>query len=125
MAMQPEDVDFQQAAVWRVKFPAGIDPARNLRLRVRYTGDVMRAYLDGKLIEDDFYNARPFELGLLRYGPAAYRGDLQFKILPLREDAPIYITDRSGLHYTANHTALSLDSIDVVETHELHLIGEI
>ncbi len=44
MAMQPEDADFAQAAVWRVKLPAGVDASRDLRLRVRYTGDVLRAY---------------------------------------------------------------------------------
>ena len=60
MAMQPEDADFAQAAVWHVKLPAGVSPIRNLRLRVRYTGDVIRAYLGDKLIDDDFYNARPF-----------------------------------------------------------------
>ena len=59
MAMQPEDADFAQAAVWRVKLPAGVDANRDLRLRVRYTGDVHRAYdLPSKLLADDFYHAR-------------------------------------------------------------------
>ena len=94
MAMQPEDADFAQAAVWRVKLPAGVDANRDLRLRVRYTGDVLRAYLAGKLLADDFYHARPFEIGLRRHGPAVYQNGLVLKILPLREDAPSYITDR-------------------------------
>jgi len=46
------------------------------------------------------------------------------KILPLREDAPIYITDRSQLKYNANHTALTLDGVDVVETREVRLEAE-
>jgi hypothetical protein len=121
MAMQPEDVDFAQAAVWHVKLPAGVAPSRDLRLRVRYTGDVIRAYLGDKLIDDDFYNARPFELGLHRYGPAIDRDGVTLKILPLREDAPIYITDRSQLKFDANHTALTLEGVEVVETHEVRL----
>lgn len=92
MAMQPEDADFAQAAVWQVRLPAGIDASRDLRLRVRYTGDVARAYLGDKLIADDFYHARALEIGLRRYGSAVYRDGLVLKILPLREDAPIYIT---------------------------------
>ena len=84
MAMQPEDADFAQAAVWRVKLPAGVDAGRDLRLRVRYTGDVVRAYLGDKLLDDDFYSARPFEIGLRRYGPAVYQDGLMLKILPLR-----------------------------------------
>jgi hypothetical protein len=124
MAMQPEDADFQQAAVWRVQFPARVDAGRDLRLRVRYTGDVLRAYLGNKLIADDFYHARPFELGMHRFGHSVYQGDFLLKILPLRADAPIYITDRSGLQFNAARTALSLDEISVVETHEVRLEGE-
>jgi len=121
MAMQPEDADFAQAAVWRVKLPAGVAASRNLRLRVRYTGDVIRAYHGDKLLDDDFYNARPFEIGLRRYGPAVYEDGVTLKILPLREDAPIYITDRSQLKFDGDHTALTLDGVDVIETREVRL----
>jgi hypothetical protein len=124
MAMQPEDADFAQAAVWRVKLPAGVDATRDLRLRVRYTGDVLRVYVGERLVDDDFYNARLFDIGLRRVGPAVYQDGLVLKILPLREDAPIYITDRSQLKYNANHTALTLDGVDVVETREVRLEAE-
>ena len=121
MAMQPEDADFAQAAVWRVKLPAGVDASRDLRLRIHYNGDVLRAYHADKLLDDDFYHARPFEIGLRRYGPAVYRDGLTLKILPFREDAPIYITDRSQLKFSDNHTALALDGVDVIETREVRL----
>jgi hypothetical protein len=123
MAMQPEDADFAQAAVWRVKLPAGVDASRDLRLRVHYTGDVLRAYHADTLLDDDFYHARPFEIGLRRYGPAVYQDGLVLKILPLREDAPIYITDRSQLKYDDNHVALSLAGVDVIETREVRLVA--
>jgi hypothetical protein len=123
MAMQPEDADFAQAAVWRVKLPAGVDASRDLRLRVHYTGDVLRAYHADTLLDDDFYHARAFEIGLRRYGPAVYQDGLVLKILPLREDAPIYITDRSQLRYDDNHVALSLAGVDVIETREVRLVA--
>jgi hypothetical protein len=90
-------------------------------LRVRYSGDVIRAYLGDKLIDDDFYNSRPFEIAPRRYGPVIYREGLVLKILPLREDAPIYLTDRSNLKFDDTHTALSLDGVDVIETREVRL----
>ena len=123
--MQPEDADFAQAAVWRVKLPTGVAASRDLRLRVRYTGDVIRAYHGDKLLDDDFYNARPFEIGLRRYGPTVYQDGLLLKILPLREDAPIYITDRSRLKYDDTHTALTLEGVDVIETREVRLVAAI
>jgi beta-galactosidase len=121
MAMQPEDGDFAQAAVWRVKLPAEIGASRDLRLRIRYTGDVIRAYVGDKLVEDDFYNSRPLEVSVGRCGPSVYQEGLMLKILPLREDAPIYFTDRSKLTFNDSHTALSLDGVDVVETREVRL----
>jgi hypothetical protein len=123
MAMQPEDADFTQAAVWRVKLPVGVDAGRDLRLRVRYTGDVLRAYHGDKLLDDDFYHARAFEIGLRRYGSAVYKDGLLLKILPLRENAPIYITDRSHLKFDDNHVALTLDGVDVIETREMRLMA--
>ena len=86
--MQPADADFAQAAVWRVKLSAGVDASRDLRLRVRYTGDVLRAYHADKLLADDFYHARPFEIGLRRYGPAVYQDGLTLKILPFAKTRP-------------------------------------
>ena len=122
MAMQPEDADFAHAAVWRVKFPAGIDRNRNLRLRVTYTGDVLRVYQGEKLLADDFYAARPLEVGLHRFGPSVYEDGLRLKILPLREDAPVYITNRSQLKFDPQtHTALSLGTVEVIETIEVRL----
>jgi hypothetical protein len=123
MAMQPEDADFAQAAVWRVTLPAGVEAGRDLRLRVRYTGDVARAYLGDHLLTDDFYSGTPFEIGLRRYGPAIYQDGIVLKILPLREDAPVYLTDRSELKFNADHTALTLDGVDIVETREVRLVA--
>ena len=121
VAAVPADADFAQTAVWRVKLPAGLDASRDLRLRVRYTGDVIRAYHGDKLVTDDFYHARPVEIGLRRPGPAVYQDGRVLTILPLREDAPIYITDRSELRFDDNHTALTLDGVDVIETREVRL----
>jgi hypothetical protein len=90
-------------------------------LRVRYTGDVLRAYQGDQLLTDDFYHARPFEIGLRRYGPVVYQDGLVLKILPLREDALIYFTDRSQLKFGDTHTALSLEGVEVVETREVRL----
>lgn len=77
--------------------PTGV--SLDLRLRFNYTGDVARVYLaDGTgsgnatLLEDNFWNGRPFDLGLARYSPAilAPGANLTLAILPLGPDAPIY-----------------------------------
>ena len=47
--------------------------------------------LNGKLVTDEFYNGDTFEVGLRRHAPEILSGDLRVAILPLREDAPIYL----------------------------------
>ena len=57
-------------------------------LSISYRGDVARLYANGKLIDDNFYNGRPFLYGLWRL-PADCR-QLELKILPLQEKMPVY-----------------------------------
>ena len=67
VATAPLDADFENAAVWRVKIPAGIDLATDPLLRFHYVGDVARVLLDGKFITDDFYNGNGFDIGPVSY----------------------------------------------------------
>jgi beta-galactosidase len=117
-ATQPTDADFDGAAVWRVHLPTGADASQDLLLNIHYTGDVARLYLNGKFLDDNFYNGRPFEFGLKRYAPDIDSGELLLKILPLRKDAPIYIQKESLPDFGAADTALALNGIDVIERHE-------
>jgi hypothetical protein len=91
VAEMPADADWDNAAVFRVKLPAGLDAQKDRTLlRLSYAGDVARVYLDGKLILDDYYNGLPLDVALWRY-PAAAGKELLVKILPLQKGAPIYL----------------------------------
>jgi hypothetical protein len=83
VAQAPEDADFERAGVWRVRLPEGL---REGWLEVRYTGDVARAYVNGRLVADNFYNGKPWDIGHLDDAR-----EIEIRILPLRRDAPIYI----------------------------------
>jgi hypothetical protein len=83
------------AAVWQIKLPANLDLSLDPILRVHYAGDVARFTLNGRLIDDNFYNGRPFDLGLRRFALEILNGDLRLEILPLRKDAPIYLADQA------------------------------
>jgi hypothetical protein len=50
-----------------------------------------------------------------------YQDGVVLKILPLREDAPVYFTERSKLKFNGDHIALGIDGVGVVETHEIRL----
>ena len=84
VAEEPTDEDFKQAAVYTIHLPQ----QRQALLQITYRGDCARLYADGKLIADNFYNGRPFLMGLWRLPEDCT--SLELRILPLQKDMPVY-----------------------------------
>ncbi len=114
IARAPTDVDFTNAAVWKITLPAKLDLSKNPLLRIRYVGDVARLRLNGKLLDDNFYSGREFDLGLKRYAPEIFTGDLRLEILPLRKDAPIFLEPKARPDFGTNETVLKLQSVETI-----------
>jgi hypothetical protein len=89
-AEEPVDEDFEQAAVYTIDLPqdSSLFTSRLSLLNIDYRGDVARLYADGNLIDDNFYNGRPFQYALWRL-PQDCR-QLELRILPLQKDMPVY-----------------------------------
>jgi hypothetical protein len=119
VAAQPEDADFSRAAIWRIKSPADLDLNTDPILRLHYVGDVARVTLNGKLLTDDFYDGNVFEVGLRRYAPEILTGDLRVEILPLRQDAPVYLTQRPD--FGGQPSIVSLDQIEIMPRYQIKL----
>jgi hypothetical protein len=115
VAEQPDDADFEQAAVWQLQLPENTDPNRDIYLRFPYLGDVARIYLDGKLLTDNFYNGQPFELGLKRFAPDIYKKKLTVHILPLSKDAPIYLSPTARPNFGTAKSLVRLTEVEVYE----------
>ena len=86
VAEEPVDEDFEQAAVYTIDLPEVSGEGR--LLNIEYRGDVARLYADGKLIDDNFYNGRPFQYALWRLPKECKQ--LELRILPLQKDMPVY-----------------------------------
>lgn len=85
VAEQPNDPDFENAAVYHIELPRN----REKRiLDINYRGDVARLYVDGKLVEDNFYNGRSMQYGLWRIPEDCEKVEL--RILPLQQNMPVY-----------------------------------
>ena len=89
-AEEPVDEDFEQAAVYTIDLPqdSSLFTSRLSLLNIDYRGDVARLYADGKLIDDNFYNGRPFQYALWRLPQDCHQ--LELRILPLQKDMPVY-----------------------------------
>ncbi|WP_300877918.1 beta-galactosidase [uncultured Bacteroides sp.] len=83
VAEQPEDADFENAAVYHIAVPS-----HDGLIDIDYRGDVARLYADGKFLDDNFYNGRHFQYALSRL-PKDCR-QLELRVLPIQKDAPIY-----------------------------------
>lgn len=114
LALAPTDADYTQAAVWKITLPKKMDLQANPLLRIRYLGDMARLTLNGRLINDDFFTGRDFEIGVKRYAPEILSGDLRLEILPLRRDAPIYIEPKNRPDFGNNTSLLKLESAEIV-----------
>jgi len=116
LPVSPGKNDFQSAAVWKVKLPADLDMASNPILRIRYTGDVARLTLNGRLLNDDFYNGSTFEIGLRRYASELASGDLRLEILPLQKDMPVYFEPKHRPEFNTDGIALRIDHAEIQYT---------
>ena len=114
IAIAPNDADFTNAAVWIIKLPAQADLSANPLLRIRYVGDVARLVLNGRLIADNFYAGREFDLGLKRYGLEIATGDLRLEILPLRKDAPIFLEAKARPDFGNSASLVELQSVEII-----------
>jgi beta-galactosidase len=119
IAIAPDDSDFTNAAIWKIKLPAKLDLSLNPILRINYVGDVARLTLNGKLIDDNFYAGRTFDLGLNRYAPEILTGDLRLEILPLRKDAPVFFEPKDAPDFGGQDSLLKLQSAKIVNRYEV------
>ncbi len=92
VAMAPAEAAFDKAARWSIRVPDVKSSAvGEIFLRIAYQGDVARIYAGKHLITDDFYHGAPWEIGLGNIPAAEWKQGLELQILPLRQDAPIYL----------------------------------
>lgn len=77
--------------------PEGVN---DIFLEILYNGDIGEAYLDGKLINDNFYNGRTWEIGLKRFLPDVIESGLFIHVTPaVKPDggAKVEYTDMAAL----------------------------
>jgi hypothetical protein len=83
---------FDQAAVWKLQWRnPDFTGLSNVLLQIDYTGDIGRLASSTALLDDNFYNGLPWQIGLKRFGPQTAAGPLTLKILPMVKGAPIYL----------------------------------
>ena len=121
VATAPLDSDFEQAAVWNIEIPADVDLNNDPMLRIHYVGDVARVMLNGKFITDDFYNGNAFEIGLRRHAPDIINGNLRIAIIPLQNNAPVYMAEKARPDFGDSVSVATIQNVEIIPDYHLEL----
>jgi beta-galactosidase len=82
---KPNDADTE------VRLAAGaFDGVKEIFLSIEYEGDVGSAFIDGRLVADDFSNGEPWEIGLERFRPAIEEKGISVHVTPRREGTVVF-----------------------------------
>lgn len=76
-------------------------------LKIDYSGDGARLYIDGNKCADSFYTGETWEIGLKRFG---FPQKLVLEVDPLCKDAPVYLQSYPEM---VNGVACRLDSLSL------------
>jgi hypothetical protein len=90
-AVPPDDAFFQ-AGIWKLQWKnpdtAGLS---DLLLQLEYAGDIGRLNSATTLLDDNFFNGIPWQIGLMRFGSTTWSAPLTLQLLPMPAVAPIYL----------------------------------
>jgi hypothetical protein len=106
-----------------LKFPDVLSEGlHNAMIRIDYIGDIGQAYIDGKLVHDNFYNGTCWEIGLGHLEPKLAGKDLLIMIVPSEKHSGSqrYIPTGMAFRPEANGESIALiNSIRVVPEYKL------
>lgn len=119
VAMAPTDAEFANSARWMIRLPQVASPGvSDVFLRIEFEGDVARLYSGNYLVTDDFYNGAPWLIGLSELAPGLAERGLELKVLPLRQDAPIYLPQGARPTFPPSGDALKLKDVRLIPEYE-------
>jgi len=96
VAQIPTEQQFTKAAAaWRFEFPnQNLRHISQIYLKLNYTGDMSKATIGTQLVDDNFFNGAPWEIGLERFLPLLQQNAMTIRILPFGDNPPIYVDPR-------------------------------
>jgi beta-galactosidase len=127
VAQAPDDAEWKTAAaVWKIRLspkqmPSGVG---NVFLRLEYVADQARLIgAEGALLDDDFWNGEPWLVGLDRFSDstAGLPKGLHLQMLPMRADAPVYLSAAARTKLHQRGQTLDLKSLEAVPEYLLRV----
>ncbi len=123
-AQEPKPESFSSAATWRIALPEpqlqqalhspDID---DVLLGIDFVGDIGRLFSGISLIDDWYYWGYAWQIGLKNHP----HNNLALSVLPLRQDAPIYLPNESRPDFSGKAQIASLNRVTLIPVYKLTL----
>jgi beta-galactosidase len=109
------------ARYWKAYVPkTAMSGLSDALLKIDYAGDTFAAYLNGKLVTDDFYAGLPMTIGLKRFAPQVLGKELVLLVTPLTDDRNIYF--EPGIREPLKGKRIAeIKSISIIPQYELRV----
>jgi len=108
---------------YTLKLPENLmDSAKDVLLKMEYTGDIAHAFVNSRMISDNFYNTAPWEIGLRELAPELSESELVVAITPLKEGANVNVeSPMAGRLEEVGKIVAGLHSAELCPVYEISL----
>lgn len=102
--------------------PHFLEGCKDALLRIRYRGDIGSAFLEGKMIHDNFCSGAPWEIGLSDFAKELEKKEMTVYIAPLREGVQVNVESAmAARREQADASVGALEDIEVRPVYEIRL----
>ena len=107
---------------WTLRLPVdALDGLKDVRLQIRYRGDIGTLFLNGAMVSDNFSNGDAWEVGLMAHR-GALDGEWVLKIAPLREGAQVNVESAMAARNEEVRSSIAaLESVKAAPVYEIGL----
>jgi hypothetical protein len=93
---------------------------KEVMLRIKYTGDIGYAFIDGELMHDDFCNGTPWEIGLKQFEKKTLESGMYIYISPIKIGSTVKSdSTMAGRLETTEQEIAEIDSITAIPVCEI------
>ena len=98
------------------------DGVKDALLQIAYTGDVGSAFINGRMIHDNFANGAVWEIGLKDFAEELKKDDITIHIAPLKEGANVKVESAMAARSEeAEAYAAELESVRIQPVYEISI----
>lgn len=115
----PTQAAFANSAEWQLRLdPPDMHGLSDVLLQIDYVGDVGQVAANSNLLDDNFFNGQPWQIGLRRFAPSIFGAPIQLDLLPMPSNSPIYLDDHARAILAQHQPTPSLLGVKLIPEYE-------